>query len=211
MPQAWKANFNVYNYLDPSDFGTGMIWYDARFGGLRNDFYSRCPFVELNVGFDNDVPCTVLFYKGYNYYIYPSQNVCCGYHFPSWRPDNYQVANASLGGTEQINGKLVDYWRFQYTCPWIRPSIPITKDRLPAYTVQRDIYFLHGTNIPARMNETLTSAYTDFFNVQIGPQDETVFSSFLSQYNCLSGKDKDFLKTCDYYNAQGRSVYLGFS
>lgn len=210
LPNAWQADFNFYDYMDPTQNGKGKLWYNFRYGGLRNDFYGKCPFVELACGLDNDVPCTVLFYKGYNYYIYPSEGICCGYKFPVWRPDSYLVANASLGGVVEINGELADYWRFQYSCDWIRPPVPETKNRLPRLTVQRDIYLRTGTNFPVRMNETLTSAVTDFFNVKVGP-DESIFSSLLEDYKCITAAtDPNFLQTCKQYNAQGRLGYLGF-
>jgi len=213
LPQAWRANFTYVNYTNPTDQGTGNIWYDIRFGGMRIDFHGICPFLELGDGLDNNVPCTVLFYEGYNYYIYPAAGICCGYEFPVWTPDTYFISNASLGGNFLINGIFTDYWRFQYACPWIRPPTPQTMNRLPGgLTTQRDIYLQHGTNIPVRMNETLTSSYTDFFNLIIGDVDETIFSDFLQQYQCIfSDNDPTLQKTCQYFFAHGRLVPWGFN
>lgn len=209
LPSGWSANFKIYNYMNSSDNGSGQIFYDYRFGGLRTDFYDQCPFVELQQA-SNDGPCTVLFYKGMNYYIYPQESFCCAYHFPVWAPDSYRVGNASFGGNMFINGQNVTYWRFEYSCPWVRPPVPSTRNRLPAgYTVQRDIYLLNN-EIPFRMNETLTSAYSDFTSVQVGPQDESIFTELIEKFKCVGPTDPHFLRVCNKYNAQGRLGGLGF-
>jgi len=62
------------------------------------------------------------------------------------------------------------------------------------------------------MNETLTSSYLDFYNMNIGPQDEAVFSQFLEEYNCITeDSDPNFLQTCQKYCCEGRLVYLGYA
>jgi hypothetical protein len=209
LPNAWHADFTMVNYTDNSK-SSGYIWYDIRFGGLRLDLYPICPFIEAQKEIINDIPCSVIFYKGNNYYVYPAAGLCCGYEFPVWRPDVYRNGNASFGGIMNINGTLVDYWRFQYTCPWIRPPVPMTVNRLEEYTVQRDIYLRQGSNIPVRINETLTSGYTDYFNLVVGDQDESVFTELLS--NCIfEDSDTNFLKYCFKYPANGRLLYLGYS
>lgn len=188
--------------------GYGFMWYDDRYKAMRQDFYPVCPFTLLWPEEANDGPCTVLFYNGTNRYVYPkalplngtgTQGRCCGYKFPVWRPDAYHSANASFGGVLSVNFQLVDYWRFSYTCAWIDPppasvgGVP----RLPAYTVQRDVYLRHGTNLPVRMNETLTSGYSDFFNLRVGPQDQSVFTSLLDEYACPDAEqDPTFLRGC---------------
>ena len=178
----------------------------------------------------SSVLCSMLFLRNYNYYIYlpngtsfppigtplpppvAAATTCCKYHFPVWAPDSYRVANASFGGTTTINGVKADYWRFQYTCPWTtpQPSGPWPQ-RLPAVTVQRDLWTTAGGATPVRMNETLTSGYTDFLNVHIGPQDTArVFDGFVNQLNCIESGDTGFDATCNRYNAQGRLGYLGY-
>lgn len=84
-----------------------------------------------------------------------------------------------------------------------------------AVTVQRDIYLKKGTNIPVRMNETLTSALTDFTDILIGDQDEEIFSEIVK--SCMVEPPRqnvkaftEFLRVCNLYNANGRLVYLGF-
>lgn len=207
LPHAWQAKFNFTNFTDGTT-AQGQIWYDDRFGGLRTDFYPTCPFAELQAA-DNNVPCSVLFYKGYNYYVYPKSQMCCGYHFPVWKADSYQVGNASFGGQFNINGVPADYWRLCYTCAWTRPPTPITRNRLPALTVQRDIYLRAGTNIPLRMNETLTSGYSDFYDLQLGPIDESIFKELT--HDCeMARPGPDFLKVCRKYNAHGLTGYLGY-
>lgn len=89
LPSAWNSSIVVTDYITKETI-KGFIWYDDRFGALRNDFFGKCPFVELAGNRSSDGDCTVLFYKGYNYYFYPDENICCGYKFPVWKPDNYR-------------------------------------------------------------------------------------------------------------------------
>jgi len=209
LPNAWSADIKVVDYTDMS-VGYGKIWYDIRFGGLRIDFNFACPFIQAQDGQLNDVPCSVVFYKGNNYYVYPKSGICCGYDFPVWSPDCYRVSNASFGGVLNINGISVDYWRFTCTSQWIRPPVPETRGRLPADTLQRDIYVTSGGNIPVRMNETLTASYTDFTNLVVGNQDEQVFNSSIG--NCLfEDKDPHFLRVCIEFFSRGRLSYLGYT
>lgn len=89
LPSAWNSSVLVSDYKTDETI-KGFTWYDSRFGGLRIDFFGKCPFVQLAGNRNNDVECTVLFYKGFNYYIYPSEKICCGYKFSVWNPDNYR-------------------------------------------------------------------------------------------------------------------------
>jgi len=63
------------------------------------------------------------------------------------------------------------------------------------------------------MNETLTSGFTDFFDVVVGDIDEEIFSSLIGGCNMFPGDDKaaEFLKVCFRYNAHGWLDYLGYS
>lgn len=233
LPQAWNSSFVMTNYTNypgggGGDTVKGFAWYDNSVGGLRQDFeQGACPFVELQPPLSNQGTCTVMFLRGYNYYIYlapvgaaapvptagASPGVCCKYHFPNWTPDSYRAANASFGGTTVINGQEADYWRFAYTCPWTRPEAPGPwPARLPAYTVQRDLWTVAGGNVPVRMNETLTSGYTDFDGLQAGPQDTaTVFDAYVAKFDCMESGDAGFEAVCNRYNARGRLTYLGYS
>jgi len=211
LPSAWRANFTMVNYTD-NTLANGNLYYDIQYGGLRLDFYpNNCPLIEAQSEEVNNGDCSIIFYKGNNYYVYPQSGLCCGYPgFPVWRPDVYRVANASFGGVYSISGVSVDYWRFQYTCPWIRPPVPLTMNRLPAYTVQRDVYLKEGSNIPVRINETLTSGYSDYYNLMVGDQDESIFTEML--INCLFEDSNDyFLRVCNKYPGNGRLLYLGYS
>lgn len=175
LPSAWNATFIMTNYTkygpaEPPQ--PGRTWYDASVGGLRQDFDAPCPFRELQPPYGNNGSCSVVFYEGDNLYCYNglagvpgaggaagAAGVCCSYRFPNWRPDAYRLGNASWGGTDTLpSGKRADHWRFTYTCPWIRPQPQGPwPARLPARTVQRDIWTAVGGNTPLRMNETLTS------------------------------------------------------
>ena len=92
-----------------------------------------------------------------------------------------------------------DLWRFEYTCAWIKPQPEGPwPARLPAYTVQRDLYTVSGTNIPLAMNETLTSGMSIFRGTQVGPQDTgSVFGDFLDGYNCLDTSDPNYYAVCN--------------
>lgn len=238
LPAAWNATFVMTNYTHfegdpPSPPSTGFTWYDASVGGLRQDFEAPCPFVELQAPLRNNGTCSVLFYEGYNYYIYPDagadvadargppadaprvgQAVCCKYHFPGWMPDSYRTSNASFAGVDHIGGVQADHWAFQYSCPWLRPEVPGYAPRLPGgQTVQRDVWTVHGTNTPVQFNETLTSGVSVMQGLEVGPQDTgKVFASFIGGFKCLeAGVDEPtFSRVCNRYNARGRLSYLGY-
>jgi hypothetical protein len=228
LPLAWNATMVFVNETDRST-GYGKMWYDDRFGpAIRQDWFPDCPLANLQGGSRaNNVPCSVVFYRGEFAVRYPSfassrrnkkttASRCCAYKFPAWRPDVYRAANATFVDTVSIDFQEADYFAFQYTCPWIRPRY--SPQMLPAYTVQRDVYFTHGTNRVVRMNETLTSGWTDFFDLAEGPQDERLFSDVMSgtggEGACLRVSDvgeAKFLQQCIKYSGVGRMSFLGFA
>ena len=117
MASAWSAATTYYN-MSNGDTGWGHFWYDAAYQALRTDFYPMCPFLQMyGSGVDsNYVPCTVIFYHGNNYFVYPTANVCCNYSFPVWQPDWLCRSNATYNGTEVIDGKQADFWMVE----WVR-------------------------------------------------------------------------------------------
>jgi hypothetical protein len=181
---------------------------------------------------NSDQPCTVMFLRGWNYYVYPQTGLCCAYKFPVWKPDTYRQANATWAGRRWMKMPspwsspsssssaaaqpvLADWFRFQYRCDWLRnQSSPAGLDRLPGYLVQRDLFVLAGTNRPLLINETLTSGETWFGqDLQIGAQDvDRWFDGFLRNFTCLSVLSQPtlFRQRCAPYNAQGRLVHLGY-
>lgn len=115
MASSWSASTVYYN-MSNGDTGWGYFWYDASHQAIRTDFYPMCPFLQLyQSGIDsNYVPCSVLFYEGQNYFIYPSMQICCNYTFPSWKPDWLCQSNATFNGTQTINGQLTDFWMIEW-------------------------------------------------------------------------------------------------
>ena len=89
LPKFWAApNVTTFNITD-STFGRGTFYFNQDYGAIRNDFEPICPFKQIwqiQPGVDaleaNYAPCTVLFYEGYNYYVYPQSQLTCKYKFP---------------------------------------------------------------------------------------------------------------------------------
>lgn len=117
MASSWSAATTYYNESN-GDTGWGYFWYDVSHQAIRTDFYPMCPFLQLyELGVDaNYIPCTVLFYEGQNYYIYPTVQICCNYTFPAWQPDWMCQSNSTFNGTIRINGKLTDFWMIEWVC-----------------------------------------------------------------------------------------------
>lgn len=117
MASSWSAATTYYN-MSNGDTGWGYFWYDASHQAIRTDFYPVCPFLQLyELGIDsNYVPCSVLFYQGQNYYVYPSHRVCCNYTFPAWQPDWLCQSNATFNGTLSIDGQKADFWMIEWVC-----------------------------------------------------------------------------------------------
>jgi hypothetical protein len=115
MASSWSAATTYYN-MSNGDTGWGYFWYDASHKAMRTDFYPMCPFLQLyDSGVDaNYVPCSVLFYEGQNYYVYPSVKICCNYTFPSWQPNWLCQSNATYNGTVLINGQMTDFWMVEW-------------------------------------------------------------------------------------------------
>lgn len=123
MASSWSAATTYYN-MSNGDTGWGYFWYDVSRQAIRTDFYPMCPFLQLyQSGIDsNYIPCTILFYEGQNYYVYPSMQICCNYTFPSWQPDWLCQSNATYNGSLRINGEMTDFWMIE----WVR-GIPLSK------------------------------------------------------------------------------------
>ena len=117
MASSWSAATTYYN-MSNGDTGWGYFWYDASHKAIRTDFYPMCPFLQLfEAGVDaNYVPCSVLFYEGQNYYVYPTVKICCNYSFPSWQPNWLCQSNATYNGTVLINGQMADFWMVEWVC-----------------------------------------------------------------------------------------------
>jgi hypothetical protein len=117
MASSWSASTTYYN-MSNGDTGWGYFWYDASHQAIRTDFYPMCPFLQLyEAGLDaNYIPCSVLFYEGQNYYVYPSAQICCNYTFPSWQPNWLCQSNATYNGTLEIDGEMADFWMIE----WVR-------------------------------------------------------------------------------------------
>ncbi|CAF1174820.1 unnamed protein product [Didymodactylos carnosus] len=72
LPSIWKAlNTTSYNMSDDT-FSNGSFYFNQDYDGIRIDYYPSCAFLQLwQKGIDsNYAPCSVLFYKRYNYFIY---------------------------------------------------------------------------------------------------------------------------------------------
>lgn len=115
MASSWSAATTYYN-MSNGDTGWGYFWYDASRQAIRTDFYPMCPFLQLyQSGIDsNAIPCSVLFYEGLNYYVYPSMQICCNYSFPAWQPQWLCQSNATYNGTLIINGQMADFWMVEW-------------------------------------------------------------------------------------------------
>jgi hypothetical protein len=175
---------------------------------MTTTFHAPSPFIGASITTNTPMGFVVaissLFGSQVCYFKRWVSSFCCYLH---QNADSYRTANSSFGGTMKIGLVEVDYWRFTYTCPWIRPPVNLTLHRLPAYTVQRDIYTLAGTGTPFRMNETLISSFSTFSHLLVGPQDESLFRI----ENCITQQNNaSFLQYCNQYNSQTRIGYLGF-
>jgi hypothetical protein len=115
MASAWSAAATYYN-MSNGDTGWGLFWFDASHKAIRTDFYPMCPFLQLySAGVDaNYVPCSVLFYEGQNYYVYPSAQICCNYTFPAWQPEWLCQSNATYNGTLLVDGQMADFWMVEW-------------------------------------------------------------------------------------------------
>jgi hypothetical protein len=115
MASSWSAATTYYN-MSNGDTGYGYFWYDASHQAIRTDFFPMCPFLQLyEAGVDaNYIPCSVLFYEGQNYYVYPSVQICCNYTFPAWKPNWLCQSNATYNGTMVIDGELADFWMIEW-------------------------------------------------------------------------------------------------
>ncbi|CAF4317838.1 unnamed protein product, partial [Adineta steineri] len=115
MASSWSAATTYYN-MSNGDTGWGYFWYDASHQAIRTDFYPTCPFLQLyEAGVDaNYIPCSVLFYEGQNYYVYPSAQTCCNYTFPAWQPNWLCQSNATYNGTLLIDGQMADFWMVEW-------------------------------------------------------------------------------------------------
>ena len=69
LPHAWNLSSTLLNYTD-GKLSQGFMWYDSRWGAMRQDFEAPCPFHELQPPLTNDGPCSMIFLKGMNYYIH---------------------------------------------------------------------------------------------------------------------------------------------
>jgi hypothetical protein len=117
MAASWSAATTYYNMTN-GDTGWGYFWYDVSHQAIRTDFYPMCPFLQLyEAGVDaNYIPCSVLFYEGQNYYVYPKAQICCNYTFPSWQPNWLCQSNATYNGTLVIDGQMADFWMVEWVC-----------------------------------------------------------------------------------------------
>ena len=115
MASSWSAATTYYN-MSNGDTGWGYFWYDVSHQAIRTDFYPMCPFLQLyQSGIEsNYIPCSVLFYEGQNYYVYPSVQICCNYTFPSWQPNWLCQSNATYNGSLKINGQMADFWMVEW-------------------------------------------------------------------------------------------------
>lgn len=119
MATSWSAATTFFN-MSNGDTGWGYFWYDATHRAIRTDFYPMCPFLQMYEASveANYIPCSVLFYEGNNYYVYPSAQVCCNYSFPAWQPEWLCQSNATFNGTQFINGQLTDFWMVEWVGRW---------------------------------------------------------------------------------------------
>jgi len=197
MADAWSAQ-TVYVNATNLDTGWGSFYYDVRFGALRVDFNPVCPFLQLrgdpwDVN-QNYVPCSMIFYEGNSYYIYPTRKVCCTYKFPVWNPDWMCVSNATYSGTFSLHGLKADLFSVEWYSNF-------TGDVPFPLLNMRNMYLQTGTNMPMRFQEDLDTGFLDFFNYTAGDQDEAVFTELINAYEChspfRSSLDQD--RTCIHY------------
>lgn len=115
MASSWSAATTYYN-MSNGDTGWGQFWFDESHRAIRTDFYPTCPFLQMyEAGVDaNYVPCTVLFYEGRNYFVYPSAQICCNYSFPAWHLDWLCQGNATYNGTFLVDGQMADFWMIEW-------------------------------------------------------------------------------------------------
>ncbi|CAF3179416.1 unnamed protein product [Rotaria sp. Silwood2] len=197
MASAWSAATTYYN-MSNGDTGWGHFWFDESHRAIRTDFYPTCPFLQLYAaGIDaNYVPCTVLFYEGQNYYVYPSARVCCNYTFPAWHPEWLCQSNATYNGNVLVNGQMTDFWMVEWFSNFTGVG-PIRN--------LRNMYTVADSRIPVRFREDLDTGYLDFHDYVEGPIDPTIFTSVIDAYGpCHPGHGDagSTDRTCTHYNSQ---------
>ncbi|CAF1051765.1 unnamed protein product [Rotaria sordida] len=197
MASSWSAATTYYN-MSNGDTGWGYFWYDASHQAIRTDFYPICPFLQLyEVGIDaNYIPCSVLFYQGQNYYVYPGVQTCCNYTFPAWQPDWLCQSNATFNGTVTINGRMADFWMIEWFSNFTGGG--------PVRNI-RNMYTQVDSHIPIRFREDLDTGYLDFHDYVEGPIDQKIFTSVINGYSpCHQGHGHsgNTDKTCTRYNSQ---------
>ncbi|CAF0957335.1 unnamed protein product [Rotaria sordida] len=197
MASSWSAATTYYN-MSNGDTGWGYFWYDASHQAIRTDFYPICPFLQLyEVGIDaNYIPCSVLFYQGQNYYVYPGVQTCCNYTFPAWQPDWLCQSNATFNGTVTINGRMADFWMIEWFSNFTGGG--------PVRNI-RNMYTQVDSHIPIRFREDLDTGYLDFHDYVEGPIDQKIFTSVINGYSpCHQGHEHsgNTDKTCTRYNSQ---------
>ncbi|CAF3451829.1 unnamed protein product [Rotaria sp. Silwood1] len=197
MASAWSAATTYYN-MSNGDTGWGHFWFDESLRAIRTDFYPTCPFLQLYAaGIDaNYVPCTVLFYEGQNYYVYPSAHVCCNYTFPAWHPEWLCQSNATYNGNVLVNGQMTDFWMVEWFSNFTGVG-PIRN--------LRNMYTVADSRIPVRFREDLDTGYLDFHDYVEGPIDPTIFTSVIDAYGpCHPGHGDagSTDRTCTRYNSQ---------
>jgi len=197
LEKAWSAQ-SVYVNTTNLDTGWGGFYYDVRFQALRIDFNPTCPFLQLrgdpmNVD-SNYIPCSMIFYEGMSYYIYPMAKTCCQYQFPVWYPDWMCSSNATYGGTTSINGVEADL----FSVEWFSNFTMVEFQPFSLINV-RNMYVKTGTNMPLRFQEDLDTGFIDFFNYSVGEQDESIFTDLIDAYQCHPGFLPSQDRTCIHY------------
>lgn len=204
LPTYWSSLNNPYfNMTNNTTYnGPGNNFYfNGNLSAQRTDFYPNCAFKQLwDLGLDsNYVPCSVLFYGDYNYYIYPTHQICCVYHFPGWKSNYPCTSNASYGGYHVDIGDGSDLWEVE----WFSNFTGIG----PIRNI-RNMYVQNDTNTPTRFREDLDTGYVDFNNVLIGEKyvQERIFADIIVEngpchfgWNPSTNPDD---KTCVRYAAQ---------
>ncbi|CAF1642368.1 unnamed protein product, partial [Didymodactylos carnosus] len=198
LPLVWKAlNTTSYNMSDDT-FSNGSIYFNQNYNGIRVDYYPTCAFLQLwNKGIDsNYVPCGVLFYEEYNYYIYDTYKICCKYKFPSWKNNYLCSSNATYGGEHYINNNLATLWEVEWFSNFTGEG--------PVRNI-RNTYIKTDSNMPVRFLEDLDTGYTDFNEVILDDVPKSVFEDIINKYECHDGWhpiDNPNDKTCTRYNSQ---------
>ncbi|CAF1089529.1 unnamed protein product [Adineta steineri] len=197
MASSWSAATTYYN-MSNGDTGWGYFWYDASHQAIRTDFYPTCPFLQLyEAGVDaNYIPCSVLFYEGQNYYVYPSAQTCCNYTFPAWQPNWLCQSNATYNGTLLIDGQMADFWMVEWFSNYTGEG---------SVHNLRNMYTRADSHVPLRFREDLDTGYLDFHDYVEGPIDQTIFTSIIDAYGpCHQGHGHAGTddKTCTRYNSQ---------